>query len=400
MPGKNPYRPGVGTRPAYLAGRDDELARFRSILKGAPEIPGNVRLTGLRGVGKTVLLGEYKDLARSIGWATIDLELEARHNSTDDLSRLVKQAADRLRSDVSVTERVRKRAGKAANVLRDFRVEYDQLTFSFAGFEPDGTNDLSVELGGTVGRCMNSGYEGLALLLDEAQVLKDDRDSKGQHPLSMLLASVSALQKQEVPIVLVLCGLPTLTTNLLEARTYAERMFRGQRVGSLNRSDSEDAFLAPLNGTGVTPTTPLIQRVLDAVEGYPYFVQLWGAELWDAADRADVTEFTVDLLDEVEGSIFERLDEDFYEPRVVSLTPAEQDLLTVSGRCGYPPLITAHIVDGSKKRPNNVNVLLGRLCAAGVLYRVRKGEYEYTAPKFYDFLQRRAEQNGDGSVVL
>jgi hypothetical protein len=125
------------------------------------------------------------------------------------------------------------------------------------------------------------------------------------------------------------------------------------------------------------------------VEGYPYFIQLWGSELWDAADLAGADRFTQALLDAARPDIYDRLDRDFYDPRVAILTPAEQDLLLASASCPYPPLRSADLNAASDKTPGNVNVLLGRLVEAGVLYRIRKGEYAYTAPKFRDFLQRR-----------
>src|SRR6202163_2249777 len=57
--GINPFRPGMGLDPPYLADRAAQLARFDQYLTGFPVFPRNVRLTGLRGVGKTVLLQHY-----------------------------------------------------------------------------------------------------------------------------------------------------------------------------------------------------------------------------------------------------------------------------------------------------------------------------------------------------
>jgi len=130
--------------------------------------------------------------------------------------------------------------------------------------------------------------------------------------------------------------------------------------------------------------------VVDEVEGYPYFLQLFGSELWDASDLAGVERFTPELLDATRPDIYDRLDRDFYEPRIATLTPAEQDLLTASASCPYPPLRAADLNQASEKTPGNVNVLLGRLVDAGALYRIRKGEYAYTAPKFREYLARKA----------
>jgi hypothetical protein len=99
--------------------------------------------------------------------------------------------------------------------------------------------------------------------------------------------------------------------------------------------------------------------------------------------------FTTDLLDAIETDIYERLDEEFYAGRIETLTPSEQDLLLSTASCPYPPLRTVDIRSRSHKSEGNVNVLMGRLTEQGVLYRVQKGVYEYTAPKFHQYLQRR-----------
>lgn len=389
MPGRNPYRPGVGTPPLRFAGRDREIGRFRSILRSAPEIPPNVRLTGLRGVGKTVLLTKFGEVARDEGWMSHQLELEPRHNKESDLVAALAEAFENLRRKASSTERVRARVKGAGRGLAGAEVAWGQLSFKLPEFDYYEARELSAVLLETARSVRTAGYHGLVLLLDEGQVLRDDRDRNGEHPLSMLLAAFSSLQREEVPVGLVLCGLPTLTTNLLSARTYTERMFRAEEIGTLPQEAAREAFVGPLEGSGVECPDDVIATVLRAVEGYPYFLQLWGAELWDAADLADVQHFSRELLREVEPDIYRRLDLEFYEPRVQALTPAEQDLLIASGGCSYPPLRVADLNGRVDKTASNINVLLGRLVASGVLYRLRKGQYEYTAPKFYEFLQRR-----------
>jgi DNA-binding transcriptional ArsR family regulator len=160
-----------------------------------------------------------------------------------------------------------------------------------------------------------------------------------------------------------------------------------------------EAFLRPLEQTGRTSDRALAQAVVAEVEGYPYFLQLWGSELWDAADLAGVERFTRKLLDATRPDIYSRLDRDFYEPRIATLTPAEQDLLLASASCPYPPLRAADLNRASQKTPGNVNVLLGRLVDAGALYRARVGEYAYTAPRFRDYLLRRAGASGPTAGV-
>lgn len=218
-------------------------------------------------------------------------------------------------------------------------VTVEDVTFSLAGASSAET-ELAQVLFKTVEAAVKTGHEGFALLLDEAQVVRDDKDRDGEHPLSMLVATVNVIQEAGLPISLVLCGLPTLRANLQRARTYSERMFKGEHIGALdgNPGPARDAFVVPLDGTVISADEALISRVLEEVEGYPFFIQLWGAELWEAAAAARTNRFTTDMLAAIEDGIYERLDEEFYVGRVETLTPAEQDLLMQSARCSYPPL--------------------------------------------------------------
>lgn len=392
-PGKNPYRPGAATPPLYLAGREPQLARFPRILGAAPEIPANVRLTGLRGVGKSVLLKEFEQVARDAGWAVVRQQLEPRHNTEQSVSELLAEALESAKARMSRARRVREVVSDAVQAGRRLlHVTYEDITFSVGGGRPPEV-DVSRNLYAAVEAALDTGHEGFALLLDEAQVVRDETARGGEHPLSMLVAAVNALQEAGLPLALVMSGLPTLRANLQKARTYSEWMFRGEVIGELsgNPGPARDAFVRPLESTGLTADDDLVDRVLSEVEGYPFFIQLWGAELWDAARDAGVRRFSARLLDSIEPDIYARMDEEFYAGRVETLTPSEQDLLLATASCPYPPLRTADLRSRSAKSDGNVNVLMGRLTDQGVLYRVQKGTYEYTAPKFHAYLQRRAQ---------
>lgn len=371
------------------------MRRFSAMLRAAPEQPANMRLTGLRGVGKTVLLGEFERLAIESGWYVITSELGHRHNRENTLTNEIIELAEGVVLKLSKVERLKRAVGKAVRQVTKFGVTYEDVKFTY---EP-GVTPASANLGKTllkaVGAAVEKGYNGVMLLFDEAQVVRDERDSKGEHALSALVSAISALQRQEVPIGLVMCGLPTLTGNLLRARTYTERMFRGEEIGRLDATEAAKALSEPLRDTTLRAAPGLIDAVVAEVEGYPYFIQLWGAELWDAAVSAEVDQLEVALLRAAEHDIYRRLDIDFYEPRVSTLTPAEQDVLVASASCDYPPLHTEDLNEKMDKTPGNINVLLGRLVEAGVLYRIRKGQYEYTAPKFREYLQRRVRQAKD-----
>jgi DNA-binding transcriptional ArsR family regulator len=388
---KNPFRPGVGTRPLYLAGRDRPMRRFEAMLRAAPEQPANMRLTGLRGVGKTVLLGEFQALAEQADWATATLELQPGHNAEEALVAAVASLSRDAKERLSRIERIKRSVGNAARSAGKLGVGWGEFSLGYDPVASEHRADVTRTLFEVVEMAVEKSHEGFVLLLDEAQVVRDETTRNGEHPLSLLLSSVVALQKREIPVGLVLCGLPTLTGNLLKARSYTERMFRGEEIGSLGSGDARDAFVEPLDEEGghAEPEDLLVERVIEEVEGYPYFIQLWGAELWDAAEVGGVRRLTRDLLEAVRPGIYRRLDLDFYDPRVETLTPAEQDVLLATALADYPPLVVSKLNETVNKTPANVNVLLGRLVENGVLYRLRKGEYEYTAPRFRDYLVRR-----------
>lgn len=385
---KNPYRPGVGVRPLYVAGRDASLRRFDAMLRAAPEQQANMRVTGLRGVGKTVLLDVFSERAEGAEWEPAFLELQPAHNTDADMRNAMSLLLERTRQRLSRLERVRHAAGTAIRAGK-LSVTWEDVSIAISpGSQREA--DLARDIFETAELAVNKGRKGLALLLDEAQIVRDERDRHGEHPLSLLIAPVVALQREELPLALVVCGLPTLAANLQKARSYSERLFRGEEVDSLPQDEALEAFTRPLADTIRSTEEEVARTAVEEVEGYPYFIQLWGSELWDAADLAGTETFTIDLLEATRSDIYARLDRDFYEPRAATLTPAEQDVLLASASCPYPPLHSADLNEASSKTPANVNVLLGRLVEAGVLYRIRKGEYAYTAPKFRDFLERKA----------
>jgi AAA ATPase domain len=387
---KNPYRPGVGVRPLYLAGRDAPLRRFGAMLRSAPEQQANMRVTGLRGVGKTVLLETFAEHAHGLDWEPAFMELQPAHNTDTAIATAIGSLLARTDQRLSRLARLRSAAGRALRST-SLSVTWEDVSLSVS-FGSEREEDLARELFGTVQRALAKGRKGIVLLLDEAQLIHDERDRHGEHPLSLLIAPIVALQRQELPLGLVLCGLPTLTGNLQKARSYSERLFRGEEIDSLEPAQALEAFTRPLDQTRRSAVGTLAKAVVAEVEGYPYFLQLWGSELWDAADVVDMDRLTPKLLDAARPDIYSRLDRDFYDPRLATLTPAEQELLLASARCPYPPLRSSDLGSASAKTAGNVNVLLGRLVDGGALYRIRKGEYAYTAPKFREYLLRRATE--------
>lgn len=61
---RNPFKATLGATPPYLAGREQEIEDFKDALFDGPGAHERVSLiTGLSGVGKTVLLNAFQDVA-------------------------------------------------------------------------------------------------------------------------------------------------------------------------------------------------------------------------------------------------------------------------------------------------------------------------------------------------
>lgn len=198
---RNPYRPGAGLVPTYLAGRDGILRRIDNTLRAAPELSANVKFTGLRGVGKTVLLKEVEHRAsESLGWVATREQIEPRHNQEDDLTRLIENLSERAIQQSPRSARLRAKVGDVVGAAREWvSVSFEDFQFSLIG-SSDRSADVARALYLAARAAHENGRNGYLLLLDEARILRDDKKRNGEHPLSTIIAAVNSLQEEGVPV--------------------------------------------------------------------------------------------------------------------------------------------------------------------------------------------------------
>jgi hypothetical protein len=403
---KNPYQPGVGTTPPYLAGREPQLQRFRRILEDYPEKRRNLRITGLRGVGKTVILKEFERIARagrSRRWVVIRRDFVPR--MTDEvgfvtaIAEYLREAAEQL----SPRTRLKNRLRTAMKAIGEIQVELPEgLTMRIdAGRKAarnrileDRLRDAFIE----VGRLAAAAERGVVFMFDEAHEVFD-QPRKGDYPLSALLSAVVAVQDQEdppLPLMLVLCGLPSLSGHLRAARSHAERLFRAEELANLPLSANSDAaseaelaLTRPIEGGPIRYAPRTARQVVRDVDGYPYFIQWYGEALWDAADDAGSRVIDQRIYAASRRLIQRALDHGFYEGRYEEARAGDQLTLRVAGSLGGETFAVADLNVALPSRNANANAQsLKRLLDASIVYRVKQGAYAYTAPLFGDFLRR------------
>jgi hypothetical protein len=405
----NPFRPGVGKPPPYLADREAQLKRFRRYLDDFPENRRNVRVTGLRGVGKTVLIKEYRKAARARGWIVIKRDLTPRLNQEHDFATAITADLQDAIQELSMAARVGKLVSAARESVSAVIDLGEGITVKIAaGRTPkpavleDRIRDAMVKLG----LLASKAGRGVLFLYDEAHVLYD-RPKAGSFPLSALLSGYVEAQDHddELPVMLVMSGLPPLATNLQAARSHSERFFKVEELGNLRLAGGDGepspaaaALTKAVDSSGITFPLDVAERVAVDVSGYPYFVQWYGEVLWDAADDAGLDVIGPELYEAARESIQDGLDTEFFEGRYEEAKRAEQTTMRIAGSLGREGFRVGELIEEfSTLKPGAVQQSLNRLTQSNLIYRVRYGEYAYTAPLFGDFLRRRhPRQDSDG----
>lgn len=397
---KNPFRPGAGHMPPYLSGREPEVAEFGRLL-GQDAILENLILTGLRGVGKTVLLERFKPLAIERGWLWVGTDVsESTSVSEDTLAvRLLADLAVVTSGVVIGTEDVQ-RFGLTRDTERvEQRLDYSALAHVYQATPGLVADKLKAVLELAWRFLSTLDKRGVIFAYDEAQTLADHA-ANDQYPLSLLLDVFQSIQRKGVPFMLALTGLPTLFPKLVEARTFAERMFRVVFIDSLVPDDSRSAILRPLDDPRcpVRFDGPVVEQVIDISGGYPYFIQFICREVFDVFAQQPAGGVPMASAVPIRA-IVRKLDADFFAGRWARATDRQRDLLSVIARLDSADgeFSVAEVVETSAAAPSkpfsssHVNQMLGSLIEAGLVYKNRHGRYSFAVPLLGHFIRRQIE---------
>ena len=394
----NPFRPGAGHPPPYLAGRVAERQEFLKLLRQTA-ILENMVLTGLRGVGKTVLLDSFKPEAIRRGWLWVGTDLSESASVSEETMavRLCTDLAPVTSGVVVAVDEVR-RAGFAAPVEEIPRTLGYRELIEIYGRTPGLALDKLKAVLELAWRALSKSRDipGIVFAYDEAQNLSD-QSAKEQYPLSLLLDTFQSLQRKELPLMLVLTGLPTLFPKLVEARTFAERMFRVVFLQSLNRMESEQAIRRPVEDSDclVRLSDDSVETIIEQSGGYPYFIQFICREVYDAfMQRTDKDGQALVPVAEIE----QKLDTDFFAGRWARATDRQRDLLSVISRLPScdEEFTVQEVVEESRRssaKPfssSHVNQMLVALAAQGLVFKNRHGRYSFAVPLLGRFIRRQS----------
>lgn len=396
----NPYKPGAGHAPPHLSGRVLEHSDFAKLLE-QDVVLRNMVLTGLRGVGKTVLLEAMIPLAAKRGWvwAGTDLSESASVTEKNMAVRLMADLAP-LVANVKVGEHEVKRMGfKPQHRKVPMLLSYDVLQQVYDTTPGLVADRLKAVLELVWAALKPTGQRGIVLAYDEAQNLSDQAADR-QYPLSLLLEVFQSLQKKGLPYLLVLTGLPTLYPKLLASRTFAERMFHITLLDKLTPAATREAIVKPLSKRtgGVRFSEATVKEIVRSSDGYPYFIQFMCREAYESYVQQRIRRVARPQVDV--RSIVRKLDNDFYAGRWNKLTDRQRDLCTViallNDRDGEFTVQQITIMAAKKLTkgfsPSQVTQMLSTLSESGYVYKNRHGRYSFAVPMLGDFIRRGLEE--------
>jgi hypothetical protein len=381
----NPYTPNAGARPPALVGRDAELVAFEVLLDRmrAGHTEQSMLITGLRGVGKTVLLGAFEERAQARDWITVDAEITKSSDFGLRMAQLVRRALLRI----APSARWRDRAERAARVLKSFQMTFEpegKVSFgvnvdAIEGFADSG--DLGEDLTDVLlalGEAALEHNTGVLFLFDEVQFLSSVE-------FEALIAALHKTVQRQLPIILTGAGLPQLPRLAGDAKSYAERLFRFPAIGRLPHDEAAQALLTPAERLDVVYEPDAVEAIIEYTEGYPYFLQEYGKLVWDSAPRSPITRGDViDARDAVEA----KLDGSFFRVRAERTTDLQLRYMRAMAELGADAQPAKEVAALMGRTSEQLGPTRSRLIEKGLLYTPGHGLAAFTVPQFDRYMRR------------
>lgn len=384
----NPYTPNAGAKPAILPGRNRQLETFDLLLarliRGRSE--QSMIITGLRGVGKTVLLNQFRDKADGENWVVIELEVSKHEDA--EFRRTIGGRIRAALLQLSPRERWTHRANRAWRVLSSFNLGMSldgtvQVGMNPTDAEPGVADhgDLLLDLSDllvAVGEAAHEAHRGVVLLIDEIQFLS-------RRQLEALITAVHKVVQRSLPVTMVGAGLPQIAELVGDAKSYAERLFTFPNIGNLNDADAREALDGPAKIEGTYFSDTALTLALDITGRYPYFLQELGYAAWETAQGDHIT---VADVAHAEILYLEKLDESFFRVRFDRCTQRQKAYLRAMAELGPGMQKAQEVASELGKNSNQVAPLRAELINMGLLYTPEYGYADFTVPHFEKFMIR------------
>lgn len=381
---RNPFAPGAGSQPPELAGRDEIIAdadiALQRVVQGKHS--QSLILLGLRGVGKTVLLNRIEEIAESRGHVTSFIEAPENKSLVDLLYPRIHQAIRKL----SLIEAAKTGAFNAMRALRSFagafKISMGDISISVDPQEgvADSGNlefDLS-DLFLLIGEAGKAAGRAWSLFVDEVQYLSEKE-------LAALIVAIHRVNQRNLPIMFFGAGLPQVAALSGDAKSYAERLFKFPAIGPLVGEAARDAIRQPIEDGGESITETALALIVEETRGYPYFLQEWGYQTWNIAERSPIID---DNVVNASKAALSRLDEGFFKVRFDRLTPKEREYVIAMAKLGHGPYRSSDVADALGENVQSLGPRRAQIIRKGMIYSPAHGDIAFTVPMFEEYLAR------------
>ncbi|HRO03122.1 MAG TPA: ATP-binding protein [Terricaulis sp.] len=377
----NPYNPGAGVPPPELAGRDDLLEQARVAIvraRGGRQAKSAIML-GLRGVGKTVLLNALEAIAEDNNCQTALIEIDPEKTLAQQLAPQLQHILHRLDRVKKAGADLQKAFGSLRAFAAMFKASVGDIDFSLAG--TPATGDLAIDLTDlflAIADAAKKRDSAIVLLIDEIQYLQ-----KGD--LSALIMAMHKISQRQLPLLLFGAGLPQLAKLAGDAKSYAERLFDYPPIGPLDEKSARLALAAPAEREGVKYAKDALDYVVEQTGRYPFFLQVWGAHCWEAAEKSPIS-----LADAKQASAAatSALDEGIFKVRLARLTERQRAYARAMAEFGPEPVNSSDVANALKLTLSQAAPIRDELIKKGMAYSPERGLIGFTVPKFDEFMRR------------
>ena len=382
----NPYRPGAGLMPTYLAGREEDIQNLEQMFDALTmNIPTqSIIFSGLRGVGKTVLINRLQKIAEDKDIFCRHIEVEERN---DFISQIATCAQAFLRK-VSTKEKFKNLIQKPLDAIKSLVVSFDpnDNTFSLSLQEKElykSTNltQSLTEVFTTIGETDYKSSTPICFFIDEIQYMKP-------RELGSLIAALHRTNQLGYPVMVVGAGLPKIYKMLSDEKSYSERLFLYKEIGSLNEEQSRNAIVIPASKFGVSFSEGAIEKIISLTKGYPFFIQQMCQVVYKNTDEKEIKSAHVE---ENTDEFFQTLDIGFFKVRYERCADSDKKFIFAMVKCGELPCAISNIAKTLHKNVSQISTTRAQLINKGIIFPIRYKELDFTVPEFSGFIQRLEE---------
>ncbi|MBP3477849.1 MAG: AAA family ATPase [Lachnospiraceae bacterium] len=382
----NPYRPGVGLMPTYLAGRDEDIENVEQMFDALTmNIPTqSIIFSGLRGVGKTVLINKLQKIAEDKDIFCKHIEVEERN---DFISQIAACSQAFLRK-VSTKEKFKNIIQKPLDAIKALVVSFDPNDNTFALslqekelYKSTNLTQSLTDVFTTIGETAYKSETPICFFIDEIQYMKSKE-------LGSLIAALHRTNQLGYPVMVIGAGLPKIYKMLSDEKSYSERLFLYKEIGSLTDEQSKNAIEIPASKFEITYSDGAIEKIISLTKGYPFFIQQMCQIVFKNTNEKEIKSSHVEeSIDE----FFETLDVGFFKVRYERCADSDKKFVFAMVKCGKLPCTISNIAKNLKKDVTAISTTRAQLINKGIIYPIRYKELDFTVPEFSGFIQRLHE---------